>query len=253
MSPGVIVERGLVVAGYTVPGTEWCLRDEEAWWSPGDRGTRKRATVRDCLLGHWTGGEAGVARYDDDGPFVVRGMRARGLTVGIEFVIGACSHEDEFARTWQCADPGLTATVHVGIGEINARAIGVEVVSCGLAKSMHPARLRQTIPCTVRGGRVVAAGFMPGQLRSWVRLAEALSDPASDHLRAAGIAIPRVVPTTTGGKPMAEVRHLSRSELRRYAGAIEHCVVFGTTKLDAGGMLLAELAARGWDEQPLAG
>lgn len=254
----VVVERGLVIGGFLLPHTEWCIRDTtDAWWEPGQRGTRKRATVRDLLCGHFTAGEAGVARYDDDGPFVVRAMRARKnadgepMRVGIEFVIGACGADDAFARVWQTCDPGLTATVHVGLGEVNARAIGVEVVSCGLAKGIHPARPRTTITRRVRGGRVQCAGLLPGQLRSWVRLANALSDPSSDHLRAAGIAIPRVVPVTTGGKPLAEVRHLSRSEIRRYAGALEHCLVPPSAKLDAGGMLLAELSAAGWSEQPL--
>lgn len=255
----VVVETGMIVAGFRIPGTDWCLRDADAWWSPGERGTRKRAEVRDLLVGHWTGGESGVARYDDDGPFVVRAAKARKnedgepLNVGFDFVIGACDPACHFAHVWQTADIGLTATVHVGVAEANARGIAVEVVSCGLAKGMHSKRPRPTITRRVRGGRIVAAGFFPGQLRSWVRLAEALSDPKCEELRAAGIKIPRVVPTTTGGKPLTDVRAMTRPELRRYAGATEHALMPGTTKLDAGGMLVAELAARGWDEQPLAG
>jgi hypothetical protein len=178
-------------------------------------------------------------------------MRARGLTVGIEFVIGACDPGDEFAPVWQTADPGKTATVHVGLGDANARGIGVEVVSCGLHRLTTPSRLRQLVIRRVRDKRVECAAFFPGQLRSWCRLADALSDPSSDILRAAGIAIPRCVPTTTGGTLLSEVRHMLKAELGRYAGALEHALIPGTQKLDAGGLLLGALRVHGWETRPL--
>ncbi len=252
------IERGLVVGGRVLPGTEWCIRDASAWWKAGERGTRKRARVRDLLCGHWTAGEASIARYDDDGPSVVRSMRARAnpetgapMHVGIELVIGACAPDDEYARVWQTADPGETATVHVAVGEVNARAIGCEVVSCGVAAKIHPRRQRDVVERTIRGAPVACAAFFPGQLRSWVRLAEALSDETSDILTAAGIRIARAIPATPTGTLLPEVRHLTRPELREHSGAIEHCLVTHTTKLDAGGQLLAELDRAGWERRAL--
>lgn len=232
---------GLLVAGEVVPGTEWVRRDPDAWWSPGERGTRKRAKVVDLLCGHWTGGEATTRSYDDDGPAVVRGMKARRradgspLNVGIAFVIGACGAEDDFAPVWQTADPGRIATVHVGRGDVNARSIGVEVVSAGMPGKFD-VRDRPRARVELLGKVRDVLRFYPGQVRTWARLAGALAS-LEGH---AGIAIPRRVPGFLGGRRMA------LRELRRWSGVIEHLHVPGTTKTDAAGMLCHALADAGW-------
>jgi hypothetical protein len=237
-----MIERGLVIAGEVVAGTEWCVRDSSAWWAEGERGTRPRAPKTDVLVGHWTGGEASVRSVDDDGPFVVRGMKARvrpdgsPMDVAIHFVIGACSPDDPIAQVWQTADPGLVACVHVGKRWINARSIGVEVVSAGLPGSLD-LRHRPTVHVALLGKMQKVLAFFPGQVRAWVRLADTL---AALNGRG-GIAIPARVPA------FSAARRFSLAEARRWAGAMEHCSVPGGTKKDAGGLLIDALADVGWE------
>lgn len=258
-APHASPERGLVIAGEVVPATEWIRRDPAHWWSSG-RGTRRRAETVDLLVGHWTAGEAGtrdhdgdgpLTAYDDDGPRVVRVMRGRKngrtgapLNVGIHFVIGACDPASDFAPIWQTADPGLTATVHLGSGWINARSIGVEVVSAGLPGPAD-VRRRPRARVPLLGREVEVLRFYRGQIATWVALAELLA--ALDGER--GIRIPRVVPA------FGADRRFTAEELRGYAGAMEHLHAPGTRKIDAGGTLIAALAAAGWalDGAPRSG
>jgi hypothetical protein len=246
-----MIEHGLIIAGELVPNTSWIRRDPAHWFESG-RGTRRRDERVDLLVGHWTGGEAGLfdpdgrrgplEQYDDDGPFIVRVMRDRKradgtpMNVGIAFVIGACHELAEEAPVWQTADPGKVATVHLGTGHLNARSIGVEVVSAGMpGPTDRRSRPRTKVPLVGKMREVLR--FYPGQLRAWLRLAETL---ASLDGRA-GISIPRRVPA------FGASRRLSRAESRRWAGATEHLHMPATQKLDAGGMLVDALANVGWE------
>lgn len=244
----VAPERGLLIAGEVIPGTDWVRRDPRYWWTSG-RGTRPRARVVDLLVGHWTAGEAGtrdpdgaapLTEYDDDGPRVVRVMRSRKrngrpLNVGIHFVIGACDPSESYAPIWQTADPGEVATVHLGTGTLNARSIGVEVVSAGLPGPLdHRSRPRVRVPLLGRQQEVLA--FFPGQLRTWVALAEAVARLEGR----AGVHLPRRVPS------FGAERRFSAAEARGYAGAMEHLHSPRTRKIDAGGLLVAALRDAGW-------
>lgn len=238
-----MIDRGLLIADELVDGTDWIRRDPSAWWDVGERGTRARAAVVDQLVGHWTGGEATTRSYDDDGPHVVRAMKSRinprtskPLNVGIHFVIGACAADDPIAPVWQTADPGRVATVHVGRGEVNARSIGVEVVSAGMP-GRTDVRERPRVRVPLLGKITEVLRFYPGQLRAWRRLAETL---ASLDGRG-GIRIPRHVPEPLGA------RRLTLREIRRWQGALEHLHVPGTTKRDAAGMLVDALLDAGWE------
>lgn len=233
---------GLVIAGELVPGTDWIRRDPSAWWARGDRGTRRREPRVDLLVGHWTGGEATLRSYDDDGPHVVRAMKARKrrdgtpLKVGIHFVIGACEDDAPIAPVWQTADPGEVATVHLGRGWLNARSIGVEVVSAGMP-GRTDVRDRPRLHVPLLGAIRTVLAFYPGQLAAWVRLAETLA--ALDGR--AGIAIPRHVPEPLGS------RRLTVREARRWRGAMEHLHAPRTRKTDAGGLLVDALLDAGWE------
>lgn len=238
------VSRGLVIADELVPGTERILRDSDAWFAPDDHGCRPRAELITVLGGHWTAGEAGLGSYDDDGPRVVRGMRARtkedGVTpldVSIHFVIGASAEdEDAEALIWQTSDPGLNACCHIGDRVIGRKSIGVEVVSAGMPGRLDlRGRPRVAVPLLGRVRTVLR--FFPGQLRAWVWLAETL---ASLDGRG-GIAIPRHVPV------FGASRRMTRREARRYAGALEHLHAPHTTKMDAGGLLCGALIDAGWE------
>lgn len=235
------VLRGLVIDGDVIPGTDWVLRDPRAWFTPGARGTRPRAAFIDVLVGHATGGEAGVGSIQDDGPFVFDVLRSRvtasgrPLQCGIHFVIGACAREDAEALVWQTADPGMTATTHVGLGSVNRRSIGVETVSALFPGPLDRRQRPQvSVPLLGRIQRVLS--FFPGQLRAWRRLAETLADLNGRG----GISIPRQIPRELGA------RRLTRDGIAAFRGAVEHLHMPGTKKLDAGGLLVAELAAAGW-------
>jgi hypothetical protein len=236
-----MIERGLVIAGEIVPGTDWILRDRAHFFPAGQRGTRERAEVIAASVGHWTGGEAGAKRFDDDGPFVVNVMRNRRrpdgslLNVGITFVIAACDENTLYADVWQTLDPGVCSAVHIGKGWLNARTIGTEVVSAGMpGRADARRRPRMKVPLVGRVREVLK--FYPGQLRSWVRLNELLHGLNGR----AGISIPRRVPA------FGASRRFSMAEARRWAGAMEHLHAPGTTKMDAGGMLVDALADAGW-------
>ncbi len=250
------IETGILVAGETLSGTEWCVRQPDAWWDPDDPEDRfqlrPRAEKVDLICGHWTAGEAGTKTYADDGPRVVRVMKRRRsrkrdgrLRVSVQFVIGACDPEAEFAPVWQTMELGTRwAATHVGRGHINARSIGVEVVSAGLDGPPN-LRDRKEVPVHLIGRTRRVLEFYPGQLRSWVRLADALSDSCLPG----GLAIPRRVPVELirGGpdfRPLS--RRLRSSELRAHTGAMEHYLMDNTTKVDAGTLLLQALLDGGW-------
>ncbi len=236
------IERGLIISGLQVPETDWCIRDPNAWWRPGERGTRRRADTIDLLVGHHTGGEAGLRHYDDDGPFVVRGMKSRTrpdgtlMEVAIHFVIGACDEGADFAGVWQCADPGLTACCHLSRA-VNPRSIGVEVVSAGMPGPLDT-RDRPVLSVPLLGRMRNVLAFYPGQLSAWQRLAQTLAGVSR-----AGIAIPPRVPS------FGAWRRFTLAEQKRWSGCMEHTLSPSTTKLDAGGMLIGALADAGWEKQ----
>lgn len=255
-----MAEHGILIEGEPLTGSRWCRRDPDAWWDPSSAADRyqmrPRSDVLDLLCGHWTAGEAGSRSYYDDGPIVVRRMKARmsrrrpgqRLKVSVQFVIGACAPEDEFAPVWQTMDLGGEWTaVHVGRGPINARSIGVEVVNAGLDGRAN-VRHRPEVEVRLRGEALSVLAFYPGQLRTWVRLANALAGSCLPG----GIEIPRSVPAQflrmdpTTQAVDALSRRFSGPELRRWSGAMEHFQMPGTTKIDAGALLLRALLRAGW-------
>ncbi len=245
---------GLCLGGRVVPESGWIIRDGRAWWSPDDANgsARPRPAGVDVnlLVGHWTAGEAGVRRADDDGPFIYGVMRNRPsndaaraaaggkLKVSVHFVIGVDG------TTWQTADPLTTVAVHVGMGAINTRSVGVEIVNPGTGP-MHPERPRERIehrmlptPKLPRGRRVRQLAYYPAQIDAWCRLGELLAD----HLP-----IPRRVPACADGTDF-EIDRFTRPEAARWKGAMEHYHVPTTTKVDAGTQLIRALRYQaGWD------
>jgi hypothetical protein len=220
------VERGIVCDGSVIPGTEWVLRDSDAWWSwdsPRDRPdlrTRhgKPATL---LVGHWTAGHPRTG--PTAGPRVVAAMRGRKredgspMDVSIHFVIGWDG------LTWQTADLSV-ATVHVGRG-VNDRSVGVECCWPGTAQQAERLGVDGIVERRIVRGRPVQCLRPSDELiASWTRLARALSTPIPGRLE-----IPRV--TAKQGMPQS--------------GAAEHMHA-PTTKVDAAGYLMDALRADGW-------
>jgi len=223
-----MIEHGIVIDGVVLPGTEWCLRDSEAWWSwdtPADRPDLRSRSGKPAtlLVGHWTAGHPRTG--PTAGPRVVRAMRARlredgtPMSVSIHFVIGWDG------LVWQTCDLA-TATVHVG-RQINERSIGVECCWPGTQQQAHRLGVEGTFEeRRVRGRSVRCLRPSDELVASWVRLARALT--------VAGVVpgkleIPRVTARTT--MPIAG------------AGEHQHAP---TTKVDAAGYLLDALRADGW-------
>lgn len=243
-----MTDHGILIKGDVLSGTQWCRREPNAWWDADEFGTRPRGDRVDLLCGHWTAGEAGTRSDDDDGPRVVNVMKKRmsrrrpgkRLQVSVQFVIGADADPDaDFAEVWQTMDLGLTAATHVGQGVVNRRSIGVEVVNAGIPGRTDVRHRPQTVVRWVGGRRQTVLEFQPAQLRSWVRLANALSAGCLPS----GIAIPRQIPAE-GGEPLPG--RFTQREMRRWAGAMEHLHMPKTRKIDAATMLIGALMDDGW-------
>ncbi len=225
-------ERGLVIAGEVVAGTERVHRDTGAWWNPGDHGTRKRAALINLEVKHWTAG-----RVTRTGPQVVRAMKdrrnaPRPIETAIHFVV------QWDGVIWQAADPGLTAVVHVGWSPIYRRSIGVEHTWPGTVR--QAAKLG--IADVAEHDSVQACGFTIDIVRPSAAMLEAsvwLSEQLAALDGRGGIRIPRQVPSELG-------RRFTREEGLAWAGVMEHIHSPTAKKLDCAGRLLAALAEAGW-------
>ncbi|GAB5541399.1 MAG: hypothetical protein SangKO_011590 [Sandaracinaceae bacterium] len=207
----VAPERGLLIAGEVIPGTDWVRRDPRYWWTSG-RGTRPRARVVDLLVGHWTAGEAGtrdpdgaapLTEYDDDGPRVVRVMRSRKrngrpLNVGIHFVIGACDPSESYAPIWQTADPGEVARRSISGPAPSTRARSASRSCLPACRDRSTIALARACASLCSGGSKEVLAFFPGQLRTWVALAEAIARLEGR----AGVHVPRRVPSFGAEAPL---------------------------------------------------
>lgn len=250
-----MTSKGILCGGQLIADTKWAIRDEAAWWDPSDPADRFQmrpsATKTDLLIGHWTAGEAGAKTHLDDGPRVVRVMKRRKrrknpdkrLRVSVQFVIGACEPDDEYAPVWQTMEIGTKfSAIHVGRGVVCSRSIGVEVVSCGVDGQTN-VRDRETTQTFYRGKTREVCLFYPGQIRSWVRLANTLSGVCLPG----AIEIPRTVPVNSTGQ--VKQNRFTRRGVRNWAGAMEHFHMPGTRKIDAANMLMYPLLEAGWESE----
>lgn len=253
------ISRTLLIDGAEVPLSGEALeirRDPRAWWDVGHPSAEPRSGGISLLCWHWTGGEAGLASCDDDGPRVVTAMQARPskarpgerMRVSVQFVVGACAEGDAIAPLWQTMDLAQSTAIHVGDRVINRRSIGVEVVSAGLSGTPLDTRHRASRVVYVAGRRVRLAAFFPGQMRSMALLAMALASsdldtPLGRALRAARIEIPPQVPVRGGELCLGR---MTQRQARTWRGAVEHLHSPSTTKVDAGGQGLEACELAGW-------
>lgn len=216
------VERGIVIAGQVLPGTERVIRDPAAWWDHGETGTRPRKGHRASLLcGHWTAGNARTG--PTAGGKVVRAMKARKrsdgsqLDVGIHFVISWDG------IIWQCADLSV-ATTHVGHRPTILASVGVECCWPGTVTQAVKLGMPDASPMrgSARGAAVKCYPPSDELIAAWRWLAEALA--STDHPL---LAVPRRRGSAAPQKP----------------GVIEHMDVPASTKIDAAGLLVGAL---GW-------
>lgn len=243
-----MIERGLVVAGVVVPGTELVRRHPRAWWSwdvaadRPDLRLRKGAPI-ELLGGHWTGGP--IREGEDAAVRTVAAMRARRrpedgslMDVSCHFVIGWGG------GVWQVADLEH-ATVHMGRA-VNGRSVGVETTWPGYAsqavairdaiaakgRQPHPGYSGPVDVRTVHGRQVECLRPSAELVAAWVALAELLAD-LSARRPELGLRIPRRLAVPAPGRWPGK-------------GAVEHWQAPGSKKDDAGGYLLEALERAGW-------
>lgn len=227
-----MIERGLLVGGEIVAGTERVQIDPDCWYPPGDHCTRPRDPRGTSLLVlHWTAG-----RPSGDGRVVYRSMRGRKsskrpgkpLDVGVQLVAGWGG------EVWQLADL-TTPCVHVGDRGVIARSIGVECRWPGTRRQAEKLGVEGAWAWVRVGGQRIEVMLPSEALLEAVRwIAETLGSLRGQH----GIAIPRRVPASNA--------RFTAAEQRLFAGAQEHCNVPASRKVDCAGLLTSELAAHGW-------
>ena len=224
------VARGIVQGGEVIAGTEWVLRDPAAWW---DRGSdvRSRAGHRPRLIvGHWGGG------HHREGPSagrkMVAAMNARRRADGEDLSVSCGFIISWDGLIWQTADLD-TATIHVGSRVVYRRSIGVEIAWCGYEAQARRLGIGgvEVVTRTVGGQRLRVVRPSAAILEAWTWLCETLATVCD---------IPRRIPRSS-------TAILSSAELARREGAIEHLTLGSPKKRDAAGLLLDELAARGWE------
>lgn len=266
-----LAEHGILIGeDFIISDTDWCMREEGAWWDHASkephpkwkgRGRmaldrfqmRKREGTLNILTGHWTAGEAGTKEYMDDGRRVTTVIKRRAsrkfpdrrLMASVTFVIGACDLDAEYAPCWQTMNLALGwAGTHVGRGEVNRRSAGVEIVNAGLDGHLNT-RDREETRVHMFGRERDVLLFYPGQIRTWVRLANALAGKCFPG----DIEIPRQVPIEYGrdGVMRPYGQRFTRREQRKWKGAMEHYLMDATRKIDAGTMLLSALLDAGWE------
>lgn len=233
------VARGAILDGQILPGTEFVIRDSEAWWDwrrPEDKvDLRRRLGPCRLLGGHWTGGHARTGplagkklvdamkarRRDDDGDGVVDRDDPL-MDVSVHFGVSWDGLVFQFADlAW--------ATVHMGRA-VNPVSIGVE--------TMWPGTVQQARKLGV-DGRTVRRNFGTRSLEvllpsdelvaAWVRLARVLSSEETKRASMGRITIDRQLAVTRPPK----------------SGACEHWQA-PSTKHDAAGILLDALRGDGW-------
>lgn len=246
-----MIERGLVVRGRVVPGTELVRRLPGVGWSwerlehRPDLKKRPAGRIVDLSTWHWTAGP--IRTGEDAARETWAKMSARkrddgsDMSVSIHLVVGWDG------VPWQLADLGL-ATIHAGRA-IDPRAVGTELTWPGTAsnaKAIAATLERHKRPVhagyhgvpetrLARGRRLVCLPPSRELVGGAVALAELLSALPPEL----GIVIPRQLAATAGATVTPKRR-----------GAHEHQHVRGTEKVDCAGYIVEALEAAGWVTAP---
>jgi hypothetical protein len=250
----------LIANGKEVPGTEWIIHDPNAWWAPTDHGADPQKGTIVGITGHWTAGEAGLNTFDDDGPFVVRGTKARKskkdpnkpMKVSFHFLIGACGPTDARAKVWQVADIVSTRCTHVGSKTMNDKTLGVEIVNAAEPKALVGKRPRNKVIAEQLGKKIETLDFYPGQYQAWLDLCDLLSSDLVRNFTNGKVSIPRSVPADPNGQ--LKTSRFTVKQLRSWTGGIvEHMHDPNTQKRDAGLLLVRKCLSHGYQLVPVGG
>lgn len=219
--------RGLLDNGVVVPGTEWVVRDSEAWYDAGDDDIYLRERPPEILVGHWTAGprRTGYAAAQK----TYRAMQARRKDNGAEMSVSAQFVLSDDGIVTQLADLKWCC-VHAD-RLFNLRGLSLEYAFPGtvaqaakLGEVGGPAERRRVAEAYVQCVTPSEAA-----LKAYVRWADML---------ASRFDIPKIAYTRTSRFDMREMRTAK--------GACEHFHAASTTKVDAAGFLTGALVAAGW-------
>lgn len=167
------MERGILIGGDVLPGTEMVLRDPRAWWERGDHGTRSRKGYRvtEGLL-HWTA--SAPSSGPDAARIAVRNTKARKGKDGKPLEVGVHLYVflDAIFQTCNLAD----AAVHIGHRPTILRSVGIEVDYPGTHAQALKLGVPHEVVMGVAKGLPVKAMAPPAELVERVRwLVDALS------------------------------------------------------------------------------
>lgn len=244
--PPISIERGAVIGGRVIPGSEDLFRRRaDAMWSWDRKADRPDLRLRHgrpiTLFGsHWAGGPIRVGELA--AVRTVEAMRARKRADGSLADVSCHLVFGWDGVCWQTAD-FQHATVHMGRA-YNLGSIGAETSWPGYAslarelvetlesrnRPVHPGYHGPVDVRRLRGRNVEILRPSPELVAGVVRVAEFLASLATTHPEL-GIAIPR---------ELAKPGRIARR------GHLEHREVTGADKDDAGGYFTEALAAAGW-------
>lgn len=221
------MERGIIIAGDVLQGTDRVIREPWAWWKEpsGDIYPRPKGASIDKIIGHWTGG------HPRTGPSAGRRLwsmmdKRRKDTNGD----GRLTNEDElmdvsvhFGVAWDGGIWQFTDLENAAIGagrRLNLRGIHVECMWPGFYNQAK--RLKMPAAEAARGfARGSAVKCYPpseAMLDGWRWLVRELTSSAHPLL---------AIPMRRGGE--------------FEPGILEHCDSTVGKKLDAGGLLVGAL------------
>lgn len=212
MEPFEIPRGRITISGKPVPcASEVRNIEKHGMQFRVGRGARKRVETPNLIVLHHTADE-----HDAAGVFRVLNERM----LGIEYVI------DREGVIWEMADPARVDTFDAG--NINARSVGIEIVSCGMVPLFKRALDRGTYEANINGQDFTYAKFYGPQLKAMADLCDSLT---------LGLRIPRVFATRPGV--------LSPDVLKRFRGIIGHYQA-SSIKPDPGPQPFEYLRSRGY-------
>lgn len=189
------ISRGLLLDGDIVPGTDFVVRDSEAWWSvrtdPNDM-RRRQGTRVDTHVAHWSAGHCLTG--PDALRRLYRNIEARRKADKTDMSV-SCG----FGITWdgqvgQYCDLA-EASIHVGDRRTYRRSAGTEVTWPGTVEWAEKLGIDPGTPVwgEARGRRVLCMAPNTDVLDAWRQLADALARIVHPF-----VGIPRQVVRTPG-------------------------------------------------------
>jgi hypothetical protein len=197
------------------------------WFDPSDPGCGVRKVEPQLFVGHWTGGENGIAG-------IYATLRERELSV--EFAM------DAGGGIQQLADPGKTYCAHAQ--GVNISSFGMEIQCRGVVPgAFTPAQLKKlgakvprgTYKAQYHGHDWSIASFTADQMNAWAAFCELLVQA-------------RIISRQVYGDPRKKtpcLEVLPLKKLQTMQGIIGHLNV-SPEKLDPGPQPFEELIADGW-------